>query len=403
MQLFTYFKKSFYITLSLFLTNITFSQVSENSNNTVFPFSAPVSFSDAKVSKENPLQSFRLSGSSRAFGINLILAQSVKLNLSNTSNLTNFGAATSDDIYAGDMTPNGWYVINTNYLGTDSLLKIDTVTGVKTFITQISGKLPGHVWSGLTWDASTNRLYASSALNSQPYTSALYTLNSITGVASLIGTIFPDKLVVDIASSNGGDLYGYEIITSNIFRINKNTGAGTIIGNAGFAGNYAQGMDFDPVSDSLYLASCRIVSQSPFQVISELRSVNLTTGLSSIVQTIGAGVNTAEIDAFTITGNPVTSISENENLSAEAYTLSQNYPNPFNPSTVINYSLLKSENVKLKIYNMLGVEVMELVNARQYAGSHRVEFNGTNLAGGVYFYTLSAGEFTQTKKMMLVK
>ncbi|HSP88082.1 MAG TPA: T9SS type A sorting domain-containing protein, partial [Ignavibacteriaceae bacterium] len=89
------------------------------------------------------------------------------------------------------------------------------------------------------------------------------------------------------------------------------------------------------------------------------------------------------------------------------YELSQNYPNPFNPITLINYSIPKSGNVSLKIYNILGVEVAELINEYQEAGKHSVEFSTKSLnaeiGSGVYFYTLKAGDFVQTRKMIVVK
>ncbi|MFN3561178.1 MAG: T9SS type A sorting domain-containing protein [Chloroherpetonaceae bacterium] len=88
---------------------------------------------------------------------------------------------------------------------------------------------------------------------------------------------------------------------------------------------------------------------------------------------------------------------------AKSYTLSQNYPNPFNPTTTIRYSIANAGNVSLKIYDILGREVATLVNGRQAAGEYTVQFNATNLASGIYFYRLQAGDFVQTRKMMLVK
>jgi Secretion system C-terminal sorting domain/Right handed beta helix region len=85
------------------------------------------------------------------------------------------------------------------------------------------------------------------------------------------------------------------------------------------------------------------------------------------------------------------------------YSLSQNYPNPFNPGTTIEYDLLKNSNVQIKVYDLTGREVEILVDRFLYAGHYSTIFNGSNLAGGVYFYRLIAGNFTQTKKMILLK
>jgi hypothetical protein len=83
--------------------------------------------------------------------------------------------------------------------------------------------------------------------------------------------------------------------------------------------------------------------------------------------------------------------------------LAQNYPNPFNPSTTIKFELLKTAGVKLSVFDILGREVSVLVNERKDAGVHEVKFDGSNLASGVYFYRLQAGDFVQTKRLLLLK
>lgn len=85
------------------------------------------------------------------------------------------------------------------------------------------------------------------------------------------------------------------------------------------------------------------------------------------------------------------------------YVLRQNYPNPFNPSTVIRYELPRDSQVKLTVYNLLGGQVAELVNGHQKAGNHQVRFDASHLANGVYFYTIAAGEYRTTRKMLFIK
>jgi photosystem II stability/assembly factor-like uncharacterized protein len=89
------------------------------------------------------------------------------------------------------------------------------------------------------------------------------------------------------------------------------------------------------------------------------------------------------------------------------FSLSQNYPNPFNPKTIINYQLAMNSRVKLVIYDVLGREVATLVKEKLQPGTYEVEWNATNFPSGVYFYKLSAtggaGDFTETKKMILIK
>ena len=86
-----------------------------------------------------------------------------------------------------------------------------------------------------------------------------------------------------------------------------------------------------------------------------------------------------------------------------SYKLDQNYPNPFNPTTVINFTIPKAGNVTLKVYNALGQEVATLLDEYKDASNYQVNFNASMLSSGIYFYTLKVNEFTQTKKMMLVK
>ncbi len=85
------------------------------------------------------------------------------------------------------------------------------------------------------------------------------------------------------------------------------------------------------------------------------------------------------------------------------FSLSQNYPNPFNPATKIRYEIPDLSFVTLKIYDVLGNEVTNLVNEEKPAGSYEVEFEGTGFPSGIYFYKLQAGSFIETKKMVLMK
>lgn len=89
--------------------------------------------------------------------------------------------------------------------------------------------------------------------------------------------------------------------------------------------------------------------------------------------------------------------------SLREFQLKQNYPNPFNPNTVVGYQLSVASQVELKVFDVSGKEVATLVRARQAAGSYAVRFDGAGLPSGIYFYKLQAGDFSGTKKMLLVK
>ncbi len=98
-------------------------------------------------------------------------------------------------------------------------------------------------------------------------------------------------------------------------------------------------------------------------------------------------------------------VGVNNNITSvpDKYYLGQNYPNPFNPSTVINYEIPVSDLVTLRIYDITGREVASLVNGNQESGKYSIEWNASQFASGTYFYTIKAGGFTQTKKMILLK
>ena len=102
--------------------------------------------------------------------------------------------------------------------------------------------------------------------------------------------------------------------------------------------------------------------------------------------------------------NIITSVDNNGSINLpNEYRLYQNYPNPFNPSTIIKYSIPKSDLVQLKIYDVLGKEVATLVNEEKLVGTYSVTFNAASLTSGIYFYKLKAGSFSRTKKLVLLQ
>ncbi len=97
------------------------------------------------------------------------------------------------------------------------------------------------------------------------------------------------------------------------------------------------------------------------------------------------------------------SVGEGESTLPGSYSLSQNYPNPFNPSTTIRFALPKNGHVELKVYNTLGQEVATLVNEEKTAGTYSAQWNAGSVASGVYFYRLRSGEYTETRKLLLLR
>jgi len=105
----------------------------------------------------------------------------------------------------------------------------------------------------------------------------------------------------------------------------------------------------------------------------------------------------------------VTSVADGESPTPEEFGLMQNYPNPFNPTTTISYSLPQASEVHLTVYNMLGQRVRTLVqNEKQSAGTYTLQWNGrddagTQVASGTYIYRIQAGDFVQSRKLVLLR
>lgn len=131
---------------------------------------------------------------------------------------------------------------------------------------------------------------------------------------------------------------------------------------------------------------------------SGLHEINPTTG--TLVRTIMAmfGQYISFYDPDMLVG-----VSNQTSTIANSYKLHSNFPNPFNPSTTIRYEIPKNEFVSLKVYNSLGKEVASLVNENQNTGVYEYVFDAAKLSSGIYYYTLTAGDYKETRKMALLK
>jgi len=103
-----------------------------------------------------------------------------------------------------------------------------------------------------------------------------------------------------------------------------------------------------------------------------------------------------------LNGKEINTKNITSNNLPKHFRLYQNYPNPFNPMTTIKYEIPKDGNIKLTVYDITGREIISINEYRQ-AGVYTYTFDGTNLASGVYIYKVTAGNFTETKKMVLIK
>ena len=156
-------------------------------------------------------------------------------------------------------------------------------------------------------------------------------------------------------------------------------------------------------------------SYEALRIREELTILGITTVNYSFLSKEGAQVNVNAIDAnppnsgtiavelgTTYYDGLTTSVEQISGLPND-YSLSQNYPNPFNPTTLIEYSIPSESFVELKVFDVLGNEVATLVNQEQSAGVYRADFSGNGFASGLYIARITAGNFTNTIKMTLMK
>ncbi len=191
---------------------------------------------------------------------------------------------------------------------------------------------------------------------------------------------------------------------------------------------YSLSWSSNNVGNGTYAITANLVQQTNtnptfFTMPIELK---ISTTLGDTIITVFNNLQTQTFD-FTVTGQPtqieldpenwilkdvnnITDINDEQNLP-EYFSLGQNYPNPFNPSTTINYTipdLIKHNGgdgslVQLVVYNSLGKQISTLVNEKQNAGNYSINFNSENLPTGIYYYRLTSGNYTETKKMVLLK
>lgn len=160
------------------------------------------------------------------------------------------------------------------------------------------------------------------------------------------------------------------------------------------ANNYLEGIinlsqQFTSLPEKIYIALGQYQTSDNGQLLSQL----------PLPTTVDGNINASEFSEFKFS---VTSTDKVKNAPLK-FSLDQNYPNPFNPETVISWQLAVRGKVSLKVFDILGNEVSTLVNEEQEAGIHHINFNGENLASGIYFYQLQTNRFIQNKKMILLK
>jgi photosystem II stability/assembly factor-like uncharacterized protein len=246
-------------------------------------------------------------------------------------------------------------------------------------------------WNNAMWSSGNNLWFGTS--NTRVYKSTdfgmTWTFGTTTGSVNSYSVAFNGNIgftgqTIALKSTDGGDNWASATVP----------GTGTIYSFNGVADRfwYCRGSQIYWSNDNGASFSSQYTGTGTYDAMS----------LTQDGMTIrGWAVNTA--GGIAMYNEILIGITNNQNGVPLSYSLSQNYPNPFNPTTKINFSLPKSGAVTLKIYDVLGSEVATLVNSNLKSGSYTVDWNAGGYSSGVYFYRLQAGDFTETKKMILVK
>lgn len=196
----------------------------------------------------------------------------------------------------------------------------------------------------------------------------------------------------DIAVDKNSDNIYYIDYANNISRLNLSTRIqNTFITNNSPTSSFFYGYNFDYTNNNHFVLDAKnfIVSGSLF--------IYGATG--NLEQTFTTGVAPRRIIFDRTSTVSIKYISE----TVKGYELKQNFPNPFNPQTTIRFSIPKNDLVSLKVFDINGREVQNLINENKNSGSYEVNFNASSLSSGVYFYKLNTSSFSSIKKMTLIK
>ena len=195
-------------------------------------------------------------------------------------------------------------------------------------------------------------------------------------------------------SADFGTLKINQVSHKDTLVVFKNTGNDTVRGTISVVSVAGKGFSID--NKNLLIAPMDSVMRMVRFAPSENGKVN---GLLVITSNSPSSPDTVFLTGV---GDKTTGVQDNLNIP-KSFSLSQNYPNPFNPSTTIEFSLPKRAFVNLTIYNTLGQVVKTLVSSEMESGTHRIIWKANNIPSGIYFYRLNAGNFVETKKMILMK
>lgn len=199
-------------------------------------------------------------------------------------------STSNDSFYAGDFIAGDY---TTLYAVRDDqvLHSINVADGTPTMIAAVTGGAEAVGVSGLSEDPTDGTVYISATDGTNSY---LYTFDIATALSTLVGEVTNSALLIDIAVSPSGEIFGVDLASDSLISIDKITGAGTVVGALGVDISYAQGMDFDNFSNTLYLAA--YIGGG----VNEVRTIDVATGASTVVGSVNPNTGGAELDSFAI-------------------------------------------------------------------------------------------------------
>ncbi len=352
-------------------------------------------------------------------------------------------AKSADTIFVGDGGPNAkiWKTVN----GGVNWTTVITTGGNAGFINGIRFLRPEQKYGVIMSDAPTGTNPLMYKTSDGGETWITQTVTSGGGATGSVATVF-------IADSM---FYGFGHSNTSRVSMTTNGGANWSFINVSLSGNSTYGIDCGPNGNCFAASYNSLPTIVKFNSSGAASTINIGSGLTGfpyiswvhgteavyvagttgpggcVKKTTNTGGNWTQMTTASMQGligmdlqyngttvcayalaqdGTVLKLNDNvigiqpvNNIIPKSYLLEQNYPNPFNPNTNIKYSIPKSANVIIKIYNTLGSLVSVIVDEHHAAGNYSVDFNADGLSSGIYYYTISAGEFMDTKKMVLVK
>lgn len=266
-----------------------------------------------------------------------------------------------------------WYFQNTNYTGLSNLYFTDSNTG---YACGPDGRIMKTVSGGFSW----NNLVSNTTL----YLYSVFFPTAATGYIAGGGLIFPNFWYIMLKTTNSGNTWTNQMFSGSplytVYFNNADTGY--------IAGEYGRILKTTTGGVNWITQNSSTTSYLTELFFYDLNTGYCVGGYGTILKTTNGGVT-----GLVPVGNEI----------PKEYKLHQNYPNPFNPVTRIKFQLKYAGLANLVIYDILGRKVETLVNEVLKHGTYELDFNGNNYTSGIYYYKLMSGDYSETKKMVLIK